>query len=89
MTYTRAELNTAVSEKLVDIDEAVGMHKGLFILTQLSGVLGIAGGVLVMPLASRWARSPRVPVLSFGAYRRLSNRHGSNAFYPCRAWRSA
>lgn len=51
MTYTRAELNAAVSEKLVDIDEAVGMHKGLFIITQLSGVLGIAGGVLIMPLA--------------------------------------
>ena len=51
MTYTRAELNRAVSHKLKDIDTATGMHKALFLLTQLSGLTGIAGGLLILPLA--------------------------------------
>lgn len=51
MAFSRESLNQAVSLKLVDIDKASGMHRGLFALTQLAGAAGAVGAVLVSPLA--------------------------------------
>ena len=51
MAYTRESLNEAVSLKLADLDQATGLHKALFTTTQMSGAVGIAGAVLIAPLA--------------------------------------
>ncbi len=51
MGYSRESLNAAISLKLTDIDQASGMHKGLFVLTQIAGVGGLAGALLLAPLA--------------------------------------
>jgi energy-coupling factor transporter ATP-binding protein EcfA2 len=52
MAYSRESLNTAVSLKLADIDQATGLHKGLFTTSQVAGVVGAAGAVLILPLAA-------------------------------------
>lgn len=51
MAYSRESLNEAICLKLADIDQASGMHKGLFTTTQVAGVVGIAGAILISPLA--------------------------------------
>ena len=51
MAYSRESLNTAVSLKLADISQATGQHKALFATTQVAGVVGIAGALLIAPIA--------------------------------------
>ena len=51
MAFTRESLNTAVSLKLADISQATGQHKALFATTQVAGVAGIAGALLIAPIA--------------------------------------
>ena len=51
MAYSRESLNTAVSLKLADISQATGQHKALFAATQTAGVVGIAGALLIAPIA--------------------------------------
>ena len=51
MAYSRESLNEAICLKLTDIDQASGMHRGLFTTTQVAGVVGVAGAILISPLA--------------------------------------
>jgi hypothetical protein len=51
MAYSRESLNFAICLKLEDIDQASGMHKVAFCTTQLAGAVGVAGAILIAPLA--------------------------------------
>ena len=51
MAYSRESLNEAICLKLTDIDQATTQHKALFTTTQIAGAVGIAGAILVSPLA--------------------------------------
>jgi hypothetical protein len=51
MAYSRESLNSAICLKLEDIDQASGMHKVAFCTTQLAGAGGVAGAILIAPLA--------------------------------------
>ena len=51
MSFSRESLNKAVSEKLADCNGAAVYHQGLFGVTQIAGVAGAAGAILIAPLA--------------------------------------
>ena len=51
MGYSRESLNNAICLKLEDIEQATGLHRALFTTSQISGVVGVAGAILIAPLA--------------------------------------
>ena len=75
-------MNTAVSEKLADCNGAAVYHQGLFGVTQLSGVAGIAGAILIAPLAIEVAAITGVAGLAFYGISQLLQTKRTGHFLP-------
>ena len=82
MAFSREALNTAVSEKLADCNGAAVYHQGLFGVTQISGVAGIAGAILIAPLAIEVAAITGVAGLAFYGISQLLQTKRTGHFLP-------
>ena len=82
MAFSREALNTAVSEKLADCNGAAVYHQGLFGVTQISGVAGIAGAILIAPLAIEVAAITGVAGIAFYGISQLLQTKRTGHFLP-------
>ena len=82
MAFSREALNTAVSEKLADCNGAAVYHQGLFGVTQISGVAGIAGAILIAPLAIEVSIITGVAGLAFYGISQLLQTKRTGHFLP-------
>lgn len=82
MAFSRESLNEAVSLKLADIDQASWMHRSLFAVTQVGGVAGAVGAVLVAPLALEVAAITAGAGLAFYGISQLIQTKRTGRFLP-------
>ena len=82
MSFPKESLNTAVSEKLADCNGAAVYHQGLFGVTQIAGVAGAAGAILIAPLALEVSIITGVAGLAFYGISQLLQTKRTGHFLP-------
>ena len=82
MAFTRESLNTAVSAKLADCNSASIYHQSLFGVTQIAGIAGMAGALLIAPLALEVSVITGIAGLSFYGISQLMQTKRTGHFLP-------
>ena len=82
MGFTRESLNSAVSAKLADCNSAAIYHQGLFGITQIAGIAGLAGSLLIAPLAVEVSIITGIAGLTFYGISQLIQTKRTGHFLP-------